>query len=133
MCQFTVALESKRVKIDELEQLTGQPRRNIRFLIAEQVVPEPYSRGRGASYGPEHVRALALYGEMKAQGITSLDVIRERIRLADEAGPLVVVPAAGVEVRIERQILQETGVDRLVEQISEAVRKAASHTKDGGK
>lgn len=123
---------SDELNIQQLEELTGQPRRNIRFLIAEQVVPEPRGKSRWASYGPEHVRALTVYAELKAAGIHSLDVIRQRIRLAAQGGePLVVAPMPGVEIRIEEAVLTEMGADALVERIGEAVRQAAERRKRG--
>lgn len=130
MRQSTVTLNGKRaVNISELEEVTGQPRRNIRFLIAEQVVPEPYSKGRGASYGPEHVRALAVYSEMRAQGVGSLELIRERVRVREDSLPLVVSPRDGVEVRIESSVLEEIGAEALAREIAKAVRKAARERK----
>lgn len=115
------------LNIDDLERLTGQPRRNIRFLISEQVVPEARSRGRWASYGPEHVQALSRYAEMKAAGIHSLDLIKERIQLASKGvGPLEIAPLEGVTVRIEASVLEGKGAEALAEAIGEAVRKAVA-------
>ena len=119
--------------MDDLERLSGQPRRNIRFLIAEGVVPESRSRGRGASYGPEHVDALAQYSQLKAAGVQSLSAIRDRIASARRGGTLVVAPMPGVEVRIEASVLQEMGADALAEAIAGAVRNAARTSEETAK
>jgi DNA-binding transcriptional MerR regulator len=113
------------LRMDDLERLTGQPRRNIRFLIAEKVIPQPRSRGRKASYGPEHLEALKVYSRLKAAGISSLDVIRDRIGSARGGGPLLIAPMPGVEVRIEASVLRELGAEALARAIGDAVRTAA--------
>mgnify|MGYP001212030539 CR=1 FL=1 len=113
------------LRMEDLERLTGQPRRNIRFLIAQKVVPEPRSRGRNASYGPEHLVALKTYARLKAAGVGSLDVIRERIAAAGDGGPLLIAPLPGVEVRIEASVLREKGAEALASAIADAVRGAA--------
>lgn len=115
----------EELKMEDLERLTGQPRRNIRFLIAEGVVPTPLSRGRNASYGQEHVAALKLYAQLKAAGVQSIAAIKERIEAAREGGTLRIAPVPGVEVRIEASVLRVMGTEALAETIADAVRAAA--------
>lgn len=117
------------LKIEDLERLTGQPKRNIRFLISEGVVPESYGKKRWASYGEEHVRALEFYAELKRQGIGSLDVIRERMAVQGDSSALVISPLRGVEVRIESSILQSMGAEALAKEIANAVEKAVNDRK----
>ena len=119
--------------MDDLERLSGQPRRNIRFLISEGVVPESRSRGRGASYGSEHVEALAQYSRLKAAGIQSIAAIRDRIASARLGGTLVVAPVPGVEVRIEASVLREMGAEALAQAVAGAIRNAARTSEETGK
>lgn len=120
--------------IAELEQLTGQPRRNIRFLIAEGVVPEPSGTGRGASYGPEHVSALRVYASMKADGVNSLALIRQAVEDARRAESEIVVEAIpGVTVRIDVDVLGATAPADLAKSVQKAVRDAASAFRKGRK
>jgi len=147
------------VKIDELEKLSGQPRRNIRFLISEDIVPEPYSKGRGATYGSEHVRALEIYTQMKASGVTSLDVIRDRVRadtgpqavraFAAAAPPqgfelaqrgrlqegefIEINPCEGVELKITASVIDGDELETVIGKISAALVRAADNRKGNRK
>lgn len=119
------------LKIDDLARITGQPRRNIRYLIAKKIVPEPRGAGRWASYGREHVEALSLYSELKDSGIHSLEFIRKKVQQQGEKKgfPLELTPLEGVTVRIEPAALEGMGIDALVEAIGNAVRKAVDSRK----
>lgn len=57
---------TRRLNLDELEQLSGVPARQIRELIRLGVIPAPSSRGRGATYGPEHADRLRAWKRLKA-------------------------------------------------------------------
>jgi DNA-binding transcriptional MerR regulator len=46
--------------VDELAARVGIPVRTLRFYIAEKLLPGPSSRGRGASYGRDHLLRLRL-------------------------------------------------------------------------
>lgn len=118
------------MNIRELEKLTGQPARNIRFLIAEGIVPEPHGKARWASYGQEHVDALAFYAELKSQGITSLSAIRERVaRRANGEEQIMIVPVPGVEVRILPSAIRDVDVGDLMRAIRAAIERVVSQTK----
>jgi DNA-binding transcriptional MerR regulator len=118
------------VNIHELEELTGQPARNIRFLIAEGIVPEPNGKARWACYGPKHVEAIAFYEELKSQGITSIEAIRQRVQKRVEVGDeLVLVPMPGVEIRIGAKVLQDVPKRELMKAIRESVEGATSRNK----
>ncbi|TWG67661.1 MULTISPECIES: MerR family transcriptional regulator [unclassified Aminobacter] len=110
------------LKIDDLERRTGQPRRNIRFLIAEGVVPEPYGRGKAAYYTEEHVTALTMYSDLKKAH--SLEFIRNKVREALEGEVLELAPVEGVTVRVERLALNKLGIEALIETIGTAVKEA---------
>ena len=120
------------MNIHELAELTGQPARNIRFLIAEGIVPEPHGKARWASYGDEHVRALAFYAELKAQGITSLGAIRERVaQRLNGQGQIVIAPLPGVEIRIVPSAIKEIDFDDLSRTIRAAIESAVPQNKKG--
>lgn len=87
------------MNMQELEERSGHPKRLIRYLIGQEVVPPPEGGKRFASYGDEHLRALSIYGAAKAEGVESLDVIRSRIETGDPVEVYEVLP--GVELRIE--------------------------------
>lgn len=67
---------------EELERETGVTARNIRFLIAEGLIPPPNGTGRGAWYTSEHVAMLKAYAVAKAEGVTSTSVTSVRMRMA---------------------------------------------------
>jgi DNA-binding transcriptional MerR regulator len=78
---------SRRLNLDELEQLSGVPARQIRELIRLGVIPAPSSRGRGATYGPEHADRLRAWKRLRADAPagTTNEHLRALIdRLADQ-------------------------------------------------
>jgi hypothetical protein len=106
------------VNLQELEELSGQPARLIRYLISEEVVPRPSGGKRFASYGDEHVRALSVYREAKDEGVDSLDVIRARIEHGHRSEVFRI--ADGVEIKIEPGRFEDT------KSFVEAVRELAN-------
>lgn len=142
MRQHTVTfMGNMTLKIDDLEKSSGVPRRNIRFLISEAVVPEPYSRGRGATYGLEHLEALKIYAQMKAQGVSSLGVIRDAIRNGEapefsvSPSPLEVSktktlnPYPGVEIKLDIDALQNIEISEVISQITTALKNLKEPSK----
>lgn len=120
-------MSDDQITIEQLEETTGVTRRNVRFLISEGVVPEPYGQKRWARYGPEHVNALLIYAEMKKAGVSSLDIIRNRIlNSAKGSPPLVVNKLDGIEIKIERETLERVGLEDLIKDIVEAIRHEAT-------
>jgi DNA-binding transcriptional MerR regulator len=63
----------------ELEDKSGLPHSTIRFLISRGVVPKPNGTGRGSWYDETHVSALLKYKQLTDEGISSIEVIRERM------------------------------------------------------
>jgi len=113
------------VNIRELEELTGQPARLIRYLISEGLVPPPEGVTRGATYDQRHVDALRRYAAMKARGITSLDVIKAS--MADGyGGEEVITPVDGLEIRIGAQVRgldPEVVIQKVRDALAAALRK----------
>ncbi|MCV9964412.1 hypothetical protein OIU34_21215 [Pararhizobium sp. BT-229] len=110
------------MNLQELEEKSGYPARLIRFLIGEELVPGPTGGRRFASYGDDHLRALAIYRSSKEEGVDSLEVIKARI----EAGALssAYAIAEGIEIRIEDGSVPDVGA------FVELVRKLASELRE---
>lgn len=104
---------------EELEAETGVSARNIRYLITEGILPPPEGPARAAQYSEEHLRILRIYTEAKAEGISSLDVIRRRIGGGDSRSTVLVVP--GIELTIEPGVVPE---EATLEDIMAALRNA---------
>lgn len=116
--------EENEISIEQLEEITGVPRRNIRYLISEGVVSEPHGQKRWARYGPEHINALQIYAEMKKSGVSSLDIIRSKIlNAAEDLPPLVLNEIDGVEIKIDQGTLRKMGVENLIKEITETIRR----------
>lgn len=56
-----------RLSLDQLAQAAGVSARQIRELIRLGVLPAPSSRGRGATYGEEHVHRLRVWKRFKEE------------------------------------------------------------------
>ncbi len=104
---------------EELEAATGVSARNIRYLITEGILPPPEGPPRAAQYSDEHVRILSVYMEAKAEGVSSLDVIRRRISGEGSRSATIVVP--GIELVVDRDLIP-AGTD--IEDIMAALRAA---------
>lgn len=97
---------------EELEAASGISARNIRFLIAEGLLPPPVGAGRGARYTEEHLRILKAYSAAKERGVSSLDVIRREIASGDEK--IAIPVTAGVELVLTRSALKDQSVGDLL-------------------
>lgn len=76
-----------RLTLDQLEQRSGVPARQIRELVRLGVIPAPSSRGRGATYGGEHVERLQAWKRLRsdAPAGTTNEQLRALIdRLSDQ-------------------------------------------------
>jgi len=108
------------VNREELEAATGVSARNIRYLITEGILPPPVGQARAAQYSDEHLRILRVYTEAKAEGISSLDVIRRRITGEGSRSMVSVMP--GIELTIEPEnIPAGTSVEDIMAAIRIAV------------
>lgn len=109
------------MNLQELEEKSGHPARLIRFLISQEVVPRPSGGKRFASYGEEHIRALAIYEAAKSEGIESLDIIRAKVETGGM--PTVFHIADGIELKVDKGSVPD------VEAFVEMVRKLAKEGK----
>ncbi len=65
--------------IQELEDVTGVPRRTIHYYVRERLIPPPARRGRGATYTDEHRQRLVLVRALRRGGNLGLDAIRRML------------------------------------------------------
>lgn len=56
------------MNIHELTALTGETARQVRYLIAEGLMPPPAGGRAHAAYGPAHVAAIRAYQRLRALG-----------------------------------------------------------------
>jgi DNA-binding transcriptional MerR regulator len=64
--------------IEDLAEKSATSVRTIRFYISEGLVPRPVARGKGASYGEEHLLSLRLIRRLSERRVP-LAEIRERL------------------------------------------------------
>ena len=64
--------------IEQLADQTGVPVRTIRYYVSQGLLPGPGTRGKGASYGDEHLLRLRLIRLLLARGIPLAEQ-RERL------------------------------------------------------
>ncbi|MDW7708826.1 MAG: helix-turn-helix domain-containing protein [Deferrisomatales bacterium] len=67
-----------RYTIDELVEITGVSRRNIRYYVQEGLLDPPAGRGRGGFYYDSHVERLRRIRELQDRGLR-LATIREHL------------------------------------------------------
>jgi DNA-binding transcriptional MerR regulator len=116
--------DDDEITIDELVNLSGVPRRNIRYLISEGVVPEPSGQKRWARYGPDHIHALQVYSALKKNGVSSLDIIKDKIECADENTPTLVIDHIdGVKIQIDQGVIDKMGSENLINQITKEIKR----------
>jgi DNA-binding transcriptional MerR regulator len=113
----------------ELEEATGQPARQIRYLISEGVVPPPNGNTRSATYDERHLAAVRRYVSLKESGFGLLDALRDMISRAEaESRVTVLHPAEGIELRIDAETMARLDVDSAVEGIRAALAAQAAKT-----
>ena len=106
--------DENTLSIDDLVEASGQSRRNIRFLISEGVVPEPIGERRWARYGPQHLHALKVYSQAKERGISSLEIIKEKISVPSEFKMEFVRTDDGWEISLKRGPIDQSKFDEVV-------------------
>lgn len=106
---------------EELERETGVSARNIRFLVAEGLLPPPEGSGRGAWYTPQHVAMLSAYAAAKAEGVTSMAVTGRRMKEAVARPRLKVAPFDWLSIDVDLHRLREIGVDAASEETRKAL------------
>lgn len=113
----------------ELEEATGQPARQIRYLISEGVVPPPDGHTRSATYDERHVAAVRRYVRLKESGFGLLDALRDMVSRAEaESRVTVLHPVEGIEIRIDAETITRLDVDSATDSIRAALAALAAKT-----
>lgn len=101
--------EAPRYGIRDLVQVTGIPRRTIRYYVQRGLLEAPRGAGRGHYYTPAHLDRLRRVRELQGEGL-SLDEIRVRL----EAGGRNRRPPPLPPVEVTTRIHVAPGVEVLV-------------------
>jgi len=103
-------MKEKKYTIDELAELTGFPRRTIRYYVQEGLIEPPAGRGRGGFYYDSHLERLRLIKAYQEKGIrtSAVAAMLKEGALADEPIPSrnVVIHyeiAPGIELSVSRE------------------------------
>ena len=62
------------MRIAEFAEKVGENARQIRYLVAEGLIPPPDGTTSAATYGARHEEAVRRYREMRASGLRPFDV-----------------------------------------------------------
>ncbi len=101
-------MNSKTFSSDELCQLTGFPKRTVRYYIQLGLVSRPVGEARAARYTEEHLRQLLRIKELSAAGV-SLERIREV--LAGGESPVPPRRQQPGEVRVRSHVYVAPGIE----------------------
>ena len=138
-------MSAKTFSLDELCQLTGYPKRTVRYYIQLGLVSRPVGEARAAKYTGEHLAQLLKIKEFSMAGV-SLQRIREVLSGEDPPVPPRQRHAGSVEVRshiyvapgLEIQIApEEAGLTpeqlrAFVRKVMEAAADVLASRKNGG-
>jgi len=72
----------RRLTIEELAESVDVSVRTVRFYITEGLIPGPGSRGKGATYGEEHLAKLALVRRLAERRVPLADIRKQVSRLS---------------------------------------------------
>lgn len=90
------------MNMKELEETTGVPSRQIRYLISLDLVPRPAGEKRWAEYGDEHVDAIRRWQSLDADGLNAASMAK-----AFKAAPISILVAEGVTLLLDPKIVPE--------------------------
>jgi DNA-binding transcriptional MerR regulator len=80
---------TKEWTIRELAAESGVPERTIRFYISRGILDPPLRGGRGAAYGPAHLKRLKEIRDLQSKGLMLADIARlPRLQAAGPAPAL---------------------------------------------
>ena len=108
-------MSNRQYTIDELSELTGFPRRTIRYYIQEGHLEPPAGRGRGGFYYDSHLNKLMQIKSLQEKGL-SLAAITGLLKAGESRADnylreiwvkYSIVP--GLEFNISRDLEQKEG------------------------
>ncbi len=91
-------MNGHKYTIDDLAELTGYPRRTIRYYVQESLIAPPAGRGRGGFYYDSHLERLRLIKTYQEKGfrISAIAAMLKKDEPAAEA-----IPSRNVMIRYE--------------------------------
>lgn len=93
------------MNIHELVALTGETPRQVRYLVAEGLMPPPDGGRANASYGDAHVAAIRAYQRLRALGFRPAAI---RLLRQGRGGPVTIAVAPGLTLGIDPTLLAGT-------------------------
>jgi DNA-binding transcriptional MerR regulator len=83
-------MNDRRYSLEDLEAAADVPARQIRELVRLRILPAPSSRGRGATYGTEHLHRLRAWKRLRDDlpRTTTSDQIRRLLNTLSDQGLL---------------------------------------------
>ena len=117
--------------IAELAEVAGTEPRQVRWLIAEGIIPRPGGTRSRPVYGPEHVRAILHYQDERRRGLSPAQVkavLREQAR---QTAGLDLHLAPGVTLRVGLAALGALDPDEIGRRVVEELRRAMENRTGG--
>lgn len=113
----TSKMKIQTYTIDQLCELTGFPRRTIRYYVQEGIIAPPAGRGRGGFYYDSHLAILMKIKDLQGSGLR-LAEIRELLEAEKDTETHLdkVIPSREVMARYQLMPGVELLVDRSVEE-----------------
>ena len=90
------------MNIHDLTALTGETARQVRYLIAEGLMPPPDGGRANADYGEAHVAAIRAYQRLRALGFRPAAI---RLLREGRGGPLTIPLAPGLALSLDPALL----------------------------
>ncbi|MBV1800502.1 helix-turn-helix domain-containing protein [Siccirubricoccus sp. G192] len=123
------------MNIHELTALTGETPRQVRYLVAEGLMPPPEGGRANASYGAAHLAAIRAYQRLRALGFkpAAIRLIRE-----GRGGPITLPIVPGLALSIDPALLAGVGprtdsralAERVAELLADILTETSQHGPD---
>lgn len=124
------------MNIHELAALTDETPRQVRYLIAEGLMPPPEGGRARASYGEPHVAAIRAYQRLRAFGFKPAAI---RLLREGRGGPVTLPLAPGIALSLDPALLSGAAecrpdpclvARRVAELLTDLLKEAPSHGPD---
>jgi DNA-binding transcriptional MerR regulator len=124
------------MNIHELTALTGETPRQVRYLIAEGLMPPPEGGRSNAYYGEVHVAAIRGYQRLRALGFKPAAI---RLLREGRGGPVTLPVAPGLALSIDPALFPSSAEDqpapcalakRITELITDILMETSKHGPD---
>jgi MerR family copper efflux transcriptional regulator len=89
------------MRMNELTDLTGIAERQVRYLIAEGLIPPPRGGRANADYGEDHVAAIRRYSRLRELGFPPAAI--KLLLQAKKGAPIPVAP--GVTLIVDPDLI----------------------------